>query len=68
MRFVARRVRAALFVAAALFAAGVGQAAHAGSAAEIDQRAGALQQLLASHDAARTLAKEARAILCSRTS
>jgi lipid-binding SYLF domain-containing protein len=63
MRFVARRVRAALFVAAALFAAGVGQAAHAGSAAEIDQRAGALQQLLASHDAARTLAKEARAIL-----
>lgn len=64
MRFVARRVRVALFGAVALFAAGVGQAAHAGSAAEIDQKAAvALQQLLASHDAARTLAKEARAIL-----
>ena len=64
MRFVARRVRVALFGAVALFAAGVGQAAHAGSAAEIDQKAVvALQQLLASHDAARTLAKEARAIL-----
>ena len=64
MRFVARRVRVALFGAVALFAAGVGQPSHAGSAAEIDQKTVvALQQLLASHDAARTLAKEARAIL-----
>ncbi len=64
MRFGARRIRVALFGAVGLVVAGVGQPVHAGSAAEIDQKAvGALQQLLASHDAARTLAKEARAIL-----
>jgi lipid-binding SYLF domain-containing protein len=40
------------------------QPAHAGSAAEIDRKAAAaLDQLIASHDAARVLAKDARAIL-----
>jgi lipid-binding SYLF domain-containing protein len=64
MRFVMGRVRVALFAATALFAAGVGQPAHAASAAEIDRKAAAaLDQLLASNDAARVLAREARAIL-----
>ena len=64
MRFVVGRVRVVLFAAAALFAGGVVQPAHAGSAAEIDRKAAAaLDQLLASHDAARVLARDARAIL-----
>jgi lipid-binding SYLF domain-containing protein len=61
---VAGRVRIALFAAVALFAAGVVQPARAGSAAEIDGKAAAaLDQLLASNEAARVLAREARAIL-----
>jgi lipid-binding SYLF domain-containing protein len=64
MRFVAGRVRIALFAAVALLAAGVVQPARAGSAAEIDAKAAAaLDQLLASNEAARVLAREARAIL-----
>ena len=64
MRFGARRIRVALFGAVALVVAGLGQPAHAASAAEIDQKVEvALEQLLASHPAARSLAGEARAIL-----
>ncbi len=64
MRFVAARVRVVLFAAAVLLAAGLVQPAHAGSAAEIDRKAAAaLDELLASHEAARVLAREARAIL-----
>lgn len=47
-----------------LWSAGVGQAVHAGSAAELDRKAEAgLANLLASHEAARVLAREATAIL-----
>lgn len=47
-----------------LWSAGVGQVVHAGSAAELDRKAEAgLANLLASHEAARVLAREATAIL-----
>lgn len=56
--------RAAVVSVAFLTGAGVGQIVHAGSAAELDRKAAAAEKnLLASHEAARTLAKEARAIL-----
>jgi lipid-binding SYLF domain-containing protein len=64
MQRIARRLRSALVAAVALTAAGVGLPAQAGSAAQIDRKAAsALDQLLASSDAARALAGEARAIL-----
>jgi lipid-binding SYLF domain-containing protein len=64
MRIVAGRLRLALVGAAVLIGSAVADPIHAGSAAEIDRKAGeALQHLLASHDAARTLSREARAIL-----
>ena len=64
MRLLARGPRAALVGAIVLSAVGVGRPAGAASAAEIDQKVEvALRQLLASHDAARTLAGEARGIL-----
>jgi lipid-binding SYLF domain-containing protein len=51
-------------VAFGLLVAGLGHEARAASAAELDRKAeAALQQLLATHDAARALAREARAIL-----
>ena len=64
MRTVAGRVRFAMIGAAILISAVLAHPTHAGSAAEIDRKAGeALQHLLASHEAAQTLAREARAIL-----
>jgi lipid-binding SYLF domain-containing protein len=61
---LARLLRVTLAAACGLVVATLAQQAHAASAAELDQKAEvALQQLLASHDAARTLAREARAIL-----
>jgi lipid-binding SYLF domain-containing protein len=64
MAFVARRAPVVLAVALCLVVAGPGRVARAASAAELDRKSeAALQQLLASHDAARTLAREARAIL-----
>ena len=64
MRVAARSLRAATIGAAFLVAVGAGQLAHAGSAAEIDRKVDVgLKNLLASHEAARVLAKEARAIL-----
>ena len=59
-----RRLRAGVIGAALLWSAGVGQSVHAGSAAEIDRKAEAgLANLLASHEAARSLARDAVAIL-----
>jgi lipid-binding SYLF domain-containing protein len=56
--------RAAVVGVAFLTSAGLGQVVHAGSAAELDRKAASAEKnLLASHEAARTLAKEARAIL-----
>ena len=62
---VATRILRAIALALLLLTAiGVGQIAYAASAAEIDRKAGAaLESLLASDEAARLLAKEARAIL-----
>lgn len=57
-------LRACLVGVAFLASAGLGQIVHAGSAAELDRKVAAAERnLLASHEAARLLAKEARAIL-----
>ena len=56
--------RAAVIGLAFLTSGALGQISHAVSAAELDRKAAAAEKnLLATHDAARTLAKEARAIL-----
>jgi lipid-binding SYLF domain-containing protein len=56
--------RAALVAVGFLTSFGVGQILHAASAAEIDRKVDvAIRDLMASHEAARLLAKEARAIL-----
>ena len=64
MRIVTQCLRVGLIGAALLWSLGAPQPAHAASAAEIDQKASeGLQNLLATHEAARMLAKEAKAIL-----
>ena len=64
MRVATGRLWFTWVVTAVLITAALAHPTHAASAAEIDRKAGeALQQLLASHEAARTLAREARAIL-----
>jgi lipid-binding SYLF domain-containing protein len=57
-------LRAAVIGVAFLTSGALGQIVQAGSAAEIDRKAATAEKnLLATHEAARTLAKEARAIL-----
>jgi lipid-binding SYLF domain-containing protein len=57
-------LRVAVIGVALLTSGTLGQIVHAGSAAELDRKAAAAEKnLLATHEAARTLAKEARAIL-----
>ena len=64
MRAATRVLRSGLLVLTLLAVMGVGQNSRAASAAEIDRKAAAaLESLLASDEAARLLAKEARAIL-----
>jgi lipid-binding SYLF domain-containing protein len=59
-----RSLRATLIGVGFLTWFGAGQIAHAASAAEIDRKVDvAMRDLLASHETARVLAKEARAIL-----
>ena len=59
-----RRLRAGVIAATLLFGVGAAESVHAASAAELDRKAEAgLANLLASPEAARTLAKEATAIL-----
>ena len=64
MPVATRILRSGLVAVVLLIGLGVGQIAHAASAADIDRKAEAgLASLLASDEAARLLAKEARAIL-----
>jgi lipid-binding SYLF domain-containing protein len=57
-------LRAVVIGVVFLTSGALGQIVHAGSAAEIDRKAATAEKnLLATHEAARTLAKEARAIL-----
>jgi lipid-binding SYLF domain-containing protein len=64
MQIVTKCLRVALVGVAFLTSAAVGQTVDAASAVEIDRKADvAMRDLMASHEAARVLAKEARAIL-----